>query len=173
MFRYNMIIRVLTELYLEITLHAFMNIYSFQYRTYTQAIATFVALLAMIGLTYYPALTMAAISNNAHRLETLDTRARIGELYGETVLQKNRTLNQFFTSLFLFRRLIYVLILVLLKNYPALQVTLCVLKTLSLLLYILFTLPFNTKMLNFQHLMNESLTGIAFSVSYVFTLQLS
>jgi hypothetical protein len=27
-FRYNMIIRVLTELYLEITLHSFMNIFS-------------------------------------------------------------------------------------------------------------------------------------------------
>ena len=34
-FRYNMIIRVVTELYLEITLMAFMNIYSLQYKTMT------------------------------------------------------------------------------------------------------------------------------------------
>ena len=81
---------------------------------------SFVALVFMVLLTYYPALTMAAISNNAHRLESVETRSRIGELYGETVIQKNRTVNQFFTSLFLFRRLIYVMILVLLKNYPLL-----------------------------------------------------
>ena len=83
-FRYNMIIRVLTELYLEITLHSFMNIFSLQYKTITQAVVSFVSLLAMGGLTYYPALCMAAVSNNAHTLDHFDTKARIGELYGET-----------------------------------------------------------------------------------------
>jgi hypothetical protein len=69
MYRYNMIIRVLTELYLEMTLQAFMNIYSLQYKTITQAIVSFVALIAMAGLTYYPAVCMAAISTNAHTLD--------------------------------------------------------------------------------------------------------
>ena len=69
-------------------------------------------------LTYYPALCMAAISNNAHTLDHVDTKARIGELYNDTKVFKNKTMNQFFTPLFLFRRLIYVLVLVLLKDYP-------------------------------------------------------
>lgn len=61
-----MIIRMVTELYLEMTLHAFMNIYNLQYKTMTQAVVSFIALAAMGLLTYYPALTMAAISSNAH-----------------------------------------------------------------------------------------------------------
>lgn len=46
-------------------------------------------------------------------------------------------------------------------------------KTLGLILFIIFTLPFHTKMLNFQNIMNESLTGVAFAMSYVFTQNLS
>ena len=72
----------------------------------------------MVLLTYYPALTMAAISSNAHQLEHEDTEKRIGSLYTETHIEKNKTVNQFFMTMFLFRRLCYVLILVLLKNYP-------------------------------------------------------
>lgn len=33
-------------------------------------------------------------------------------------------------------------------------------------------MPFSSKMLNYQHIMNESLTGVAFSISYVFTQNL-
>ena len=81
-----MIIRVVTELYLEMTLMAFMNIYSIQFKTMTQALVSGVSLVAMAGLCYYPALTMAVISNNAYRLDAVTTRARIGELYGETTV---------------------------------------------------------------------------------------
>jgi hypothetical protein len=172
MFRYNMIIRVLTELYLEITLHAFMNIVSLQYKTITQATVSFVSLAAMGGLTYFPALCMAAISNNAHTLDHLDTKAKIGELYNDTKIFPNKTMNQFFTPLFLFRRLIYALVLVLLKDYPLIQVIVCVLKTFGLLIFIVYNLPFTDKMLNFQHIMNESLTGIAFAMAFVFTKDL-
>jgi hypothetical protein len=48
----------------------------------------------------------------------------------------------------------------------------CVLKTLGLLLFIIYNLPFHEKMLNFQHIMNESLTGIAFALAFVFTKDL-
>jgi hypothetical protein len=58
-------------------------------------------------------------------------------------------MNQFFTPLFLFRRLIYVLVLVLLKDYPSIQVTVCVVKTLGILLFIIYNMPFKEKMLNF------------------------
>jgi hypothetical protein len=34
-YRYNMIIRMISELYLEMTLHAFMNIYNLQFKTMT------------------------------------------------------------------------------------------------------------------------------------------
>lgn len=96
----------------------------------------------------------------------------MGELYEETHLKENKTMNQFFMTMFLFRRLVYVVILVLLKDYPVVQVALCVLSTLSLLLFIIQQMPFHERMLNYQHIMNESLTGVAFSVAYVFTKDL-
>jgi hypothetical protein len=45
-------------------------------------------------------------------------------------------------------------------------------KTLALLFFVIYNLPFHEKMLNFQHIMNESLTGIAFSMAFVFTKDL-
>lgn len=172
-YRYNMIIRMITELYLEMTLHAFMNIYVLQYRTMTQALVTVIALLFMGLLTYFPALAMAAVASNAHQLDKEETKKSIGELYEETNVIPNKTMNQYWMSMFLFRRLVYVMILVLLKNYPQLQVTLCVFKTMAILFFIIRNMPFHSKMLNYQHIMNETLTGVAFSVSYVFTQNLN
>ncbi len=51
--------------------------------------------------------------------------------------------------------------------------SLCVLKTLAKVLYLLYYLPFTSKLLNFQHIMNESLIGVAFSIAFVFTKGLS
>ena len=47
--------------------------------------------------------------------------------------------------------------------------SLCVLKTLAKVLYLLYFLPFTSKLLNFQHIMNECLIGVAFSIAFVFT----
>ena len=51
--------------------------------------------------------------------------------------------------------------------------SLCVLKTLAKILYLIYYLPFTSKLLNFQHIMNESLIGVAFSIAFVFTKGLS
>lgn len=67
-YRYNSILRMLLELYLEMTLFAFMNLYSLQYGTLTKNLATFLALVAMALLTYFPAFTMTLITGNSHRL---------------------------------------------------------------------------------------------------------
>ena len=61
---------MLIELYLEMTLLAYMNLYSIQYGTLTKNLATGIALAAMGLLTYFPALTMTIIAANSHRLKT-------------------------------------------------------------------------------------------------------
>ena len=95
-----------------------MNIYTLQFGTMTQNLASFIALTAMAFLTYFPAMAMATISRNAYILEEESTKKALGELYEDTKIIENKTTNQFFMTLFLFRRLLYVLILVLLRSYP-------------------------------------------------------
>eukprot|EP00347_Sterkiella_histriomuscorum_P004248 403361179 len=168
-YRFNGLWRLLTELYLEMTLNAFMNIYSLQFGSKTQLTISVMALIFMGFLTYLPGFTFTIINANAHRFQQKTTEEKHGVLYEGTRIEENKSINQMYIPIFLFRRLTYVFILVLLKDYPTYQLTACVFKNFCYLMFFVTQMPFKEKMLNYQHIMNETLTGIAFAVSFVFT----
>ena len=68
----------------------------------------------MVFLTFYPFLVLTLITSNSHRLSAM--APWIGDLYRET--RYDSLWPRMHAPLFLFRRLLYVLILVVLKDYP-------------------------------------------------------
>ena len=97
-----------------------MNLYSLQYSTKTNIVVSSFAIVAMIFLTYFPAIIMNLITSNGHKLQSHNVKEEIGDIYEETRFESKTIMNQFFIPIFLFRRFIYVLILVLLIDYPLL-----------------------------------------------------
>ena len=93
MYRYNGIWRLLTEMYLEMTLSAFMNIYSLQFRTFTQAVMSIVAISFMILLSYFPILASQIIDKNARNLQSKEVQETHGILYEGTRFESLRLLN--------------------------------------------------------------------------------
>ena len=69
--------------------------------------------------------------------------------------------------------MIYILILIVLTNYPDLQLMLCVILSLLALGYQIYALPFGSRLRNFVVIFNETLTGMCFAVSLVFNTDIS
>lgn len=78
-------------------------------------------------------------------------------------------MKQLHFSVFLFRRLVYILILILGKDYPWLQISLCVVKTFLMAAFLVIVQPFDTPLANLMNIMNECFTGFAFATCYNFT----
>ncbi|CDW84474.1 UNKNOWN [Stylonychia lemnae] len=179
-FKYNGVLRLGQELYLEMGLLAYLNIYNLQFENKDQIINTAVAIIAIIFVTFYPLITLNLVQtfktiDSNFKTQTLGVldgidhfKLKIYALIEGTRIQANSRLPQFNFSLFLARRLSYIQILVFLTNFPQLQIVLCIFKTILQLAYFILVQPYESKLTNIMSILNESITGIAFSICFMF-----
>ncbi|CDW83584.1 UNKNOWN [Stylonychia lemnae] len=178
-FLWNGSLRLGYELYLEMGIYAYLNLYNLQYQNLDQIVSSVIAIIAMGFVTFFPMITMNLVQqkgsnnkNTKNRFNTLMENFReIGitqYVNGQKELIHKSFLPQLHFSAFLFRRLLYIWILVLLTRFPALQIMLCILKTIGMLSYLIYVQPFKNKISNAMNIFNETLTGIAFSVCFIF-----
>ncbi|CDW75881.1 UNKNOWN [Stylonychia lemnae] len=178
-FLWNGSLRLGYELYLEMGIYAYLNLYNIQYDNLDQIVSSIIAIIAMAFVTFFPLITMNLVQQNGsankstkNRFNTLMENFReiriTQYVNGQRQLIHKSLLPQLHFSAFLFRRLLYIWILVLLTGYPALQIMLCILKTIGMLSYLIYVQPFKNKINNAMNIFNETLTGIAFSVCFIF-----
>eukprot|EP00347_Sterkiella_histriomuscorum_P023780 403333415 len=166
---FNGTLRFGYEIYLEMGIFAYLNINNLQFQNRDQLIASVIAILAIVHITFYPIISMNIIQKFSHRFEDTYFKEKLSTLIEGTKVNSVSRLAQYHFSIFMFRRLTYIVILVLLADYPLLQIVLCAFKTLLMVIYFIVIQPFESKLTNFMQIFNESLTGIAFSMCYVFT----
>ncbi len=126
------------ELYLEMGVYAFLNLRNLQFSNKEGLITSIFAFAGMSLISLYPAISFNLLMKNSKNFKDHEFHLRMGTLIEGTRIKENTIMPQLHFPVFLFRRHAYILILIIGIEYPTMQITLCVLKTLAMLGFLIF-----------------------------------
>ncbi|CDW82422.1 UNKNOWN [Stylonychia lemnae] len=115
---YNFPIQFFTEMYLELAVTIWINIYNGLYlNNIDQRIANGIAIVVFMIVTFYPVWVYSVIMNRFNVLGSHTFHSKFGALVESIQYKLNSTLNQMWAPLFLFRRYTYSAILIVLQTW--------------------------------------------------------
>ncbi|OMJ89209.1 hypothetical protein SteCoe_8686 [Stentor coeruleus] len=169
-YKYGFFIRFWITNYLEFQIAALIGIVNLEYSTVYCIVNIIISALIIFSVLFSPILCAIAINKRTKRLETEQEEydSKYGTLFYEFNIQKSAAISNFY-AICLLRRAVYGFVLLFLKDYGIIQMTLILISTISFLLYLLLLRPFNEKFLNLFNIITEIGALIIFGL--IFWLQ--
>lgn len=169
-YKYGFFIRFWITNYIEFQIGALIGIINWEYSSVYCIVNTVISALIIFSILITPILCVMIIKKRTDRLEQEQEEfdSKYGSLFYEFNKDKGFAILNFYTFSIL-RRAAYGFILIFLKDYGILQMTLILIISVAFLLYLLLLRPFNEKFLNFFDSIAE--IGTLFIFVLIFWLQ--
>ncbi len=124
---FNLPLQFIIELYLELTVVLWLNIYAgLRFENKAQMTANGLAICVFTGVTFFPVWAYSTIMKNFDKLHLEEFESKFAPLIECTRMKLNSTVNQMWVPIFLFRRYTYAAIIVVLEGNPNLQMPLII-----------------------------------------------
>ena len=116
---FNLPLQFFIELYLEITVVVWLNIFAgLRFDNKALMTANGLAMFVFLIVTFFPIWAYATIMENFDRLHLEEFESKFAPLIECTRMKLNSTVNQMWVPIFLFRRYTYAAIIVVLEGNP-------------------------------------------------------
>ncbi len=142
--RYNMIIRTFIQSYLKLCLAAAVNATIYEFDSPTRAISALIAFMLACVLIAAPSLIAEFLYRHHEDAKRVKKFRDAHASYIKGFRVKSNIMNLMFYPIFLFRRLAFAATVVLLSDYPSLQLSLITVGTFAFVFYVLYWKPFNS-----------------------------
>ena len=179
-YKYGFFLRFLIQFYLELAVACFIAYYSTNISIVEDALNLYLGLIlgAIFVLTPFISMIIGFIKQKEVKLEQETPGLSLyASLFYEFKNDSKATQSQYYT-VFFFRRLLFVIILFVLKDYPIIQLFLCEVLMCSviykqMLLFIIFTMPFCEKALNYANIVTELGLVLIFPIISLYLFDIS
>ena len=161
---WSAVLRWSTQTYLAMAIGVFTSVRAFSKAT---LITKITAPFQLIYLLIWPSLIFLILYKNRQQLNLPQTKASIGTLYMQFDTSKQSCLH--FTALFLYRRLLFAIVIVLIDFQVVLQLAQTSMSGLALLTYIIMWQPMESRLFNNLAVFNELMLLLFGYQMYLFT----
>lgn len=144
-YRYNLILRGVIVSYASMVLACLLNVFKMKFSSIQSMISLFAAITFLIILVYLPIELMNILQRNYSKVHTLKFREQYSTIISELDVTTN--LRYMYYPVFLLRRAIFVIILVLFANSPKTQIAVFSGSALFMIAYILIIRPQKDKVM--------------------------
>jgi len=162
-YEYNGIIRILIETNMNLVFCAFLNVWIAHPINTARKISLAGAALASFLTIGFFAKSFHWVEFPIKKLKSKYFKEAYGNIVEELKITKRNLLARYYYPIYILRRIFYAIILIVLIDYPYIQIWLILLGTsLPMLLYLCIVKPFTTKMSNNLNIYNEAVVLISF-----------
>ncbi len=148
-YTYNTLLRALIESYLDLIISASINLTRLNLNNKTERISSSVTLLFTAVLFFLPFFILFKVSRPRHELLDKQVRDEVGMLYEDLNLSSPNAFVINYYTIFVFRRLLFGLLLVFATEEPRIQILLISGSSVVMLIWLVRARPMSNKKIQF------------------------
>jgi len=163
-YEYNGVIRILIETHMNLVFCAFLNIWIAYPNNIARKLSLAGACVAAFLAFGFIVKSFHLVEKSSSVLETNEFKETYGNIVEDLKVKKGRLWPRYYYPIYLIRRLVYAVVLIVLIDYPFIQLWLIIfVTTIPILLYLSIVRPFDKLLDNILNIYNEAVVLISYS----------